>query len=72
MKEFELKKDFQKSLKDLPAIFIYHSENDADVPVESLQFYKRAFANAAVRILPGKDHTFAHGLPELVADIKNL
>jgi len=71
MKEFELKKDFQKVLKDIP-VFLYHSKNDKDAPIENLQFYKTAFKKAIVRELPGKEHVFSKGLPVLVADIKAL
>ncbi len=72
MKEFELKENFQNSLKEIPAVFLYRSKNDADVPVDNLQFYKSAFNNAVVHELPGKEHIFTKGLPELVSDIKSL
>jgi predicted alpha/beta hydrolase family esterase len=72
MKEFVLKEDFQNSLKDIPAVFLYHSKQDPDAPFESLKFYKAAFKSATVHELPGKEHTFPKGLPELVKDIKML
>src|SRR5436190_16779609 len=72
MKEFQLKEDFQASLKNIAAIFLYHSKNDTEVPFEHLEFYENAFTTAAVRKLPGKDHIFSKGLPELVSDIKSL
>jgi len=69
MKEFELKTNFQASLKSIPAIFLYHSKNDTAVPFENLNFYKNAFKKATVRELPGKEHVFSKGLPILVSDI---
>jgi predicted alpha/beta hydrolase family esterase len=70
MKEFQLKENFQASLKNIPAIYLYHSKNDHDVPFESLKFYKNAFKTATVRELAGKEHTFSKGLPQLVSDLK--
>lgn len=72
MKEFQLREDFQTFLKGVPAVFLYHSKNDTEVPIENLKFYETAFKDAIVRKLPGKEHTFPKGLPELVADIKAL
>jgi uncharacterized protein len=72
MKEFELSTDFDVFLKDIPIVFLYHSKDDTEVPFENLKFYKNAFKTAIVRELPGKEHTFPKGLPELVTDIKTL
>ena len=67
-----LKEDFQASLKNIAAIFLYHSKNDTEVPFEHLEFYENAFTTATVRKLPGKEHIFSKDLPELVSDIKSL
>ena len=72
MKEFELRTNFADFLKAIPKVFLYHSKNDKDVPFEHLKFYVDSFKTAKVRELPGKEHTFSKGLPELVADIKSL
>ena len=72
MKEFQLKENFQASLKNIPAIFLYHSKNDSEVPFEHLKFYATAFKTATVRALPGKEHSFSKGLPQLASDIKYL
>lgn len=72
MKEFQLMENFQIFLKNIPAIFLYHSKNDPEVPFESLKFYETAFKTATIRELPGKEHTFSKGLPELVSDIRHL
>jgi uncharacterized protein len=72
MKEFELKENFQSSIQNVPAIFLYHSKNDSIVPFEHLKFYRDAFKTAVVRELPGSEHIFSNGLPELVSDIEQL
>jgi predicted alpha/beta hydrolase family esterase len=72
MKEFELRKNFQASLKDIPKIFLYNSKKDTEVPIDHLEFYAKAFRTAVVRKLNGKEHIFSKGLPQLVADIKSL
>ena len=72
MKEFQLKENFQASIKNIPAIFLYHSKNDTEVRFENLEFYEKTFTTATVRKLPGKEHIFSKGLPELVSDIKSL
>jgi len=71
MKEFQLKEDFQKALKGIP-VFLYHSKNDPEVPIENLDFYRSAFKTAKVREVPGKEHVFSKGLPELVVDLCTL
>ena len=72
MREFQLKENFQTSLKDIPKIFLYHSKEDADVPIASLTFYENSFKTAVVHKLKGREHIFSKGLPELVSDIKSL
>ena len=72
MKEFQLREGFQTSLKSVPSIFLYHSRKDTEVPFEHLGFYEKRIRNATVRKLPGKQHLFSKGLPELVSDIKTM
>lgn len=72
MKEFQLKENFQTSLKNIPTIFLYHSKGDAYVPIDNLEFYEHAFKTAVIHKLNGNEHIFSKGLPELVADIKSL
>lgn len=72
MKEFELKKNFQKAIQNIPEIFLYHSKNDPVVPFDHLSFYKNAFGSATVRELPGREHVFSKGLPALVEDLRQL
>lgn len=72
MKEFQLKENFQDSLKDIPKIYLYHSKEDAEVPIDSLDFYEKAFETAVVHQLSGDEHIFSKGLPELASDIQSL
>jgi predicted alpha/beta hydrolase family esterase len=72
MKDFQLKENFQASLKDIPQIFLYHSKKDTAVSIDHLEFYENAFKTAVVHKLNGSEHAFSKGLPELVADIKSL
>jgi len=71
--EFALPPDFGARLRDLSPIYLYHSRDDAEVPVEDLKRYRRALPQATVRILDGRGHEFnqAH-FPELAADIRGL
>jgi predicted alpha/beta hydrolase family esterase len=70
--DFELQENFGEVLQNIPNIYLYHCRNDEFVPFEHLKFYKKAFPNAVIRELSGKDHAFAKGLPELVLDIREI
>lgn len=72
MKEFQLKENFQASLKNIPAIFLYNSKKDTVVPIEHLEYYEKVIKNATVRKLPGNEHLFSKGIPALVSDIQKL
>jgi uncharacterized protein len=72
MKEFQLERNFQTSLRHIQQIFLYHSKHDKDVPFAHLAFYEEAFKTAVVRKIKGNEHIFSMGLPELVADIRSL
>ena len=72
MKEFQLKQNFSRSLKDIPKIFLYHSKDDTEVQIDNLEFYENSFKTAVVHKIKGNEHIFPKGLPELVADIKSL
>jgi predicted alpha/beta hydrolase family esterase len=72
MKEFELKDNFEASLKNINQVFLYHSKKDSEVPIDHLAFYEHAFKKATVRKIDGEEHLFSKGLPELISDIKSL
>lgn len=70
--DFKLSRNFASALNNIPKIYLYQSVKDPTVPFEHLKFYKKAFPSATIRALPGTDHVFAKGLPQLVNDIKKL
>jgi predicted alpha/beta hydrolase family esterase len=72
MKEYQLRKNFQASLKDIPAIFLYNSKDDPEVTIDHLEFYAQKIKTAVVRKLKGKEHIFSKGLPQLVDDISRF
>ncbi|HEX5574410.1 MAG TPA: alpha/beta fold hydrolase [Gemmatimonadales bacterium] len=71
--EFALPPDFGARLRELSPICLYHSRDDAEVPAEHLERYRRALPQATVRVLDGRGHEFnqAH-FPELANDIRGL
>jgi uncharacterized protein len=71
--DFALPPDFGARLRDLSPISLYHSRDDAEIPVEHLERYRRALPHAAVRVLEGRGHEFTQAqFPELTADIRGL
>jgi len=71
--EFALPPDFGVRLRDLSPLYLYHSRDDPEVPIEALERYSRALPQAIVRSVDGRGHEFnqAH-FPELAADIRRL
>jgi len=59
---------------NLPAttVFLYHSLDDPEVPFAHLRLYEERLPNATARPIPGSEHSFVKGLPQLVADIRDL
>ena len=72
VKDYELRKDFEKHLNNIDKIFLYHAENDEVVPFSHFKYYKSVLPQANLRVLNGNDHAFINGLPELGADIQSL
>jgi predicted alpha/beta hydrolase family esterase len=71
--ELTLPPDFGPRLRDLSPIYLYHSRDDAEVPVEHLEAYRRALPHARVRVLDDRGHEFNQArFPELAADIRGL
>lgn len=67
--EAELPKDAGKRL-EVP-LFFYHSRDDEEVPYAHLDLYRKAFPNAALRRLSGRNHQLNDDLSEVAADIRN-
>jgi hypothetical protein len=69
--EYDLPDDFPAELPSSP-LFIYHSEDDPEVPFAHLSLYAEKLPNATSRSIPGTEHSFTNGLPQLVDDIRSL
>jgi hypothetical protein len=70
--EFVLRKDFTSHLPPIARIQLYQSEDDAIVPFNHFKLYQRDLPAADYIRLPGQDHVFLNGLPELVKQIRAL
>lgn len=71
--EFALRADFAVALRDLSPLYFYQSRDDAEIPIEHLERYRRALPHAVVRVLDGRGHEFDQPeFPELAADIRSL
>jgi predicted alpha/beta hydrolase family esterase len=69
--EYAVGEGFPDRLPDVP-IYLYHSVDDPEVPFSHLAIYRRHLPAATARAIPGREHSFVHGLPELVADIRSV
>jgi serine hydrolase len=71
--EFALAPDFGARLRDMRPIYLYHSRDDPEIPLEHLERYRRALPRAIVRVLDGRGHEFDQSeFPELAVDIRGL
>ena len=71
--EFALPPDFGVRLRDLSPVFLYHSRDDPEIPVENLECYRRGLPHATVRLLDDRGHEFNQAqFPELAADIRRV
>ncbi len=66
---FALPDDFAAAVSDIPT-FLYHSRDDPEIPLSHLRRYQEHLPNATSRVIEGSEHSFIHGLPELVRDIQ--
>jgi predicted alpha/beta hydrolase family esterase len=69
--DFALSPDFAARLPAAPT-FLYHSIDDPEVSVASLRRYQRELPDATTRPIAGSEHSFVHGLPVLVDDIRGV
>ena len=67
--DFALPDDFAASLRDIP-ILLYHSRDDPEIPVSHLRRYQEHLPHATSRLIDGSEHSFIHGMPQLVRDIQ--
>lgn len=68
--EYAFVPNFQEYLRYIPAIYLYHSKDDAVVPVSHVRQFAIAFPCAIVREFDHDGHLYMNGIPQLVTDIK--
>jgi uncharacterized protein len=71
-KEVELPKDAGARLAGGPPLFLYHGGEDEVVPVDHLRLYAKAFPQAAMRVLDGRNHQLNDDLSEVASDLLRL
>ena len=69
--EFAVTEGFAARLPAVPT-FLYHAVDDPEVPSSHLDTYRAHLPGATTREIPGDEHSFVHGLPELVGDIRSV
>ena len=69
--EYAVREGFADRLPDAP-VYLYHSIDDAEVPRSHLHRYRAHLPKATAREIPGSEHSFVNGLPELAADIRSV
>ena len=69
--EYALPRDFASKLPATPT-FLYHCREDPEVPFTHLDLYADRLPDATPRPIDGSDHSFTNGLPELIADIRQV
>lgn len=72
VEEYVLKANYADRLRDIPAIFLYHSSDDEVVPLSHFRTFAGELPHVTTREFTNRGHLFGRGFPELVTDIKNL
>jgi predicted alpha/beta hydrolase family esterase len=70
--ELEPRPDLAERLPVAVPVFLYHGEDDTEVPVAHVELYAEAIPRAHVRRLPGRDHQLNDDLSEVASDIREL
>jgi predicted alpha/beta hydrolase family esterase len=70
--EVELPAGARARLTNTGPLFFYHGSEDEIVPVAHLDLYAKAFPDAPVHRLSGRDHQLNDNLSEVAADIARL
>ena len=52
--------------------FLYQSRDDPVVPFDHFALARAKLPHATARALPGTEHSFVHGLPQLADDIRSV
>jgi predicted alpha/beta hydrolase family esterase len=70
--DFELKEDAGERLSTVSNIYIYHSEDDQEVPFAHLAAYKNLIPGATVREMKDIDHSYEGALDYFEKDIRDM
>lgn len=70
--KFALSDDVSRITNQASKVFVYHSDDDPIVSMDSFEFYKEAIPNANCKLLTGKKHFNGDNFPEIIDDIKSL
>ncbi len=68
----KLQENFADKLTDEIPIFLYHCEDDEEIPFSHLDYYKQKFTQATFRVIKSGGHQFNNDLGLLVSDIESL
>ncbi len=69
---FVLPEGFADKLPDKVPVFLYHCQDDEEVPVAHLEVYARHLPHATVRKLPRGGHQFNNDLSLVARDMQSL
>lgn len=69
---FILKKNFAEKIPANVPVFLYHAEDDEEVPVDQMDFYRRSLPNATVRLIKNGGHQLNNDLSVVARDIQSL
>ncbi len=71
-KSLKLKDNFADKLPVKVPIFLYHCQDDEEIPISHLHYYKQKLARATFREIKSGGHQFSNNLTLITRDIKSL
>jgi serine hydrolase len=72
-REWALPEGWQAEADDLPPVFLFHSRDDEEIPLASLDRFAERLPSATARTLDGTGHLLDRGdISEIVAAIRSL
>lgn len=70
--DFVLDQPLDNLKNQIENIYLYHSQDDAVVPISHLEKYKQALPKAETRIFENRGHFNMEHFPEIVEDLKKI
>lgn len=68
---FKLQRNFAEKLPDVP-MFFYHCNDDEEVPISHMDYYRRQLAQATFRVLKDGGHQLNSDLTPVANDVTSL